>query len=61
MAHVPVSQSAVHEFEVMLNDVNRLLGEAKHSAPETAPGKLAEAENKLSTIQTMLCPFIVFA
>jgi hypothetical protein len=59
MARVPVSKTGIHEFKTLLNEAHRLLGEARDLSPERARGKLAETQNKLNTIQSMVCPIIV--
>jgi hypothetical protein len=59
MARVPVSKTGIHEFKALLNEAHRLLSEARETNSEVARGKLAETENKLNTIQSMVCPIMV--
>ena len=57
MSKMPVSTSAVLQFNSLINETHQLLNEARSG--NDLPGKLAEAENRLGRIQAMLCPIMI--
>ncbi len=61
MATVPVSPNALHEFTSLVEEAHELLRDASDGACEDVQARIAEAENKLDTIQALVCPFMVLA